>query len=283
MSRTLLRAFAILVTLFLILPAFVVVPLSFSDSEFLRFPPPGWSTRWYTEFFQDPEWTGALWRSLRVAAGAMVIAMVIGLAASYALVRGKRRVLTWCEPLMLLPMMVPIIVFGAGAYIVSLSLHLVGSLWVLMLAQAVLALPYVVLNLTAAMRTTDERLELVAQSLGASRFTAFRKVLLPLIMPAVVGAGLIAFALSLDEAVMALFLAGDTTPTLPAKMYTSIRYDLNPLVPTGATIMVGISLVLLVALALIQRHSVRRGRRAGRDDGPVPPSTSTPSTTLIEA
>jgi putative spermidine/putrescine transport system permease protein len=284
MSKVPLRAFAILVAAFLVVPAFIVVPLSLSDSAFLRFPPPGWSTRWYTAFFDDPEWTAALWRSLRVATGAMLTAMVIGLAASYALVRGKRRFLTWCEPVMLLPMMVPIIVFGAGAYVVALSMQLVGNLWILMLTQAVLALPYVVLNLTAAMRTTDERLELVAQSLGASRFTAFRTVLLPLVMPAVVGAGLIAFALSLDEAVMALFLAGDTSPTLPAKMYTSIRYDLNPLVPTGATIMVGISLVLLVLLGLIQRQSARRGRRtAGRDDGAPPLSPTQPSTTPIEA
>jgi ABC-type spermidine/putrescine transport system permease subunit II len=264
-SKVTLRGFAILVALFLVVPVFVVVPLSLSSSPFLQFPPPGWTTRWYSQFFADPEWMAALRRSLEVGIGSMVLAIVLGMAAAYGLVRGKRRVLAWCEPLLLLPMMVPIIVYGAGAYLVALSFNLVGHLWVLLVAHAVIALPYVVINLTAALRTTDERLELVAQSLGATRWTAFRKVLLPLIYPAAVGAGLIAFALSLDEAVMALFLTGDTAPTLPAKMYTSIRYDLNPLVPTAAVLMIAISLVVFTLIAVIQRQAARRGgrRRAG--------------------
>jgi ABC-type spermidine/putrescine transport system permease subunit II len=260
-TRVALRAFAIVVALFLVVPTFIVIPLSLSDSAFLQFPPPGWTTRWYSEFFADAEWTGALFRSLRVGVGAMCLAIVLGMAASYALVRGRRRMLALAEPLLLLPMMVPVIVYAAGAYVVALSFNLVGSLWVLLVAHAVLALPYVVINLTAALRTTEERLELVAQSLGAARFTAFRKVLLPLIWPAAVGAGLIAFALSLDEAVMALFLTGDTSPTLPAKMYTSIRYDLNPLVPTAAALMIGISIVIFLLLGLIQLQAARRGGR----------------------
>jgi ABC-type spermidine/putrescine transport system permease subunit II len=268
------KGFAILVALFLVVPVFIVIPLSLSDSAFLQFPPPGWTTRWYSEFFSDSEWTSALWRSLRVGVGSMLLALVLGMAASYALVRGKRRILTWAEPLMLLPMMVPIIVYGAAAYVVALSFDLVGSLWALLVFHAVLALPYVVINLTAALRTTDERLELVAQSLGASPLTAFRKVLLPIIWPAALGAGLIAFALSLDEAVLALFIAGDTSPTLPAKMYTSIRYDLNPLVPTAAALMIGISLLIFLLLGLIQSQAARRGGRGRRRrrSTPTPPS-----------
>ncbi len=260
-SKVLLRGFAILVALFLVVPVFIVIPLSLSNSPFLQFPPPGWTTRWYSQLFADPEWMDALWRSAQVGLGSMVLAIALGMAAAYGLVRGRRRLLSWAEPMLLLPMMVPIIVYGAGAYVVALSFNLVGKLWVLLVAHAVIALPYVVINLTAALRTTDERLELVAQSLGASPFTAFRKVLLPLIYPAAIGAGLIAFALSLDEAVMALFLTGDAAPTLPAKMYTSIRYDLNPLVPTAAVLMIAISLVVFLLLGLIQAQAARRGGR----------------------
>jgi putative spermidine/putrescine transport system permease protein len=270
MSRSAVRIVAVLVAVFLIAPSFIVIPLSFSTSPFLQFPPPGYSTRWFDQFFSDPAWTDALLRSLRVAAGSMVLALVLGLAAAYALVRGSGRLLAWCEPVLLLPMMVPIVVYGVSAYAVALAIGLVGSLWLLMLAQAALALPYVLLNLTAALRTTDPRLEQVAQSLGASRIVAFRKVLLPLVLPAVVGAGLVAFALSLDETVVAMFLTADGEPTLPVQMYTSVRYQLNPLVPVAATIMMGISILIVAAVALIQRQAVRRG-------GSVPVRTEQPS------
>jgi ABC-type spermidine/putrescine transport system permease subunit II len=261
MARHVVRTLAILIALFLVVPAFVVIPLALSTSPFLEFPPPGYSTQWFDQFFNDPAWTDALGRSMQIAAGAMLIALVLGFAAAYALVRSGHRLLAWCEPLLLLPMMVPIIVYGIAAYAVALTVGAVGSAFVLMAAHAVLALPYVLLNLTAALRTTDPRLEQVAQSLGASRFVAFRKVVVPLILPAVAGAGLIAFALSLDEAVVAMFLTAEGEPTLPVQMYSSIRYQLNPLVPVAATIMIGIWIVIVVLVGVIHRQALRRGAR----------------------
>jgi putative spermidine/putrescine transport system permease protein len=259
MARPAVRVVAVAIAVFLIAPSFIVVPLSLSTSPFLQFPPPGYSTRWFGEFFSDPTWTDALMRSLRVATGAMVLALALGLATAYALVRSGARLLRWSEPVLLLPMMVPIVVYGIAAYGVAIAVGVVGSLTVLTIAQAVLALPYVLLNLTAALRTTDPRLEQVAQSLGASRWVAFRKVLLPLIAPAVVGAGLVAFALSLDETVVAMFLTADGEPTLPVQMYSSIRYQLSPLVPVAATIMIGISVLIVAVLGLIQWRATRRG------------------------
>jgi putative spermidine/putrescine transport system permease protein len=276
MARPIVRTVAIGIAAFLIAPSFIVVPLSLSTSPFLQFPPPGYSFQWFEQFFSDPTWTDALMRSLRVATGAMLLAIVLGLAGAYALVRSGSRLLRWSEPVLLLPMMVPIVIYGIAAYGVALAVGLVGSLLLLTVAQAVLALPYVLLNLTAALRTTDPRLEQVAQSLGASRWVAFRKVLLPLIAPAVIGAGLVAFALSLDETVVAMFLTGDGEPTLPVQMYSSIRYQLSPLVPVAATIMIGISILIVALLALIQWRASRRGgmRDTAADpvvrDEPVP-------------
>jgi putative spermidine/putrescine transport system permease protein len=260
MRRVPLTVAAILVGAFLVAPAFIVVPMAFNSSPFLQFPPPGWTTEWFEQFFADPTWTDALVRSAIAATGAMLIAIVLGFAAAYALVRSGHRLLRAMEPVLLLPMMVPIIVYGIAVYGVTLSLGIVGSIWVLMIAQAILALPYVLLNLSAALRTTDPRLEQVAQTLGATRWVAFRKVVLPIIAPAVAGAGLLAFALSLDEAVVALFLTGDTTPTLPVKMYTSIQYQLNPLVPVAASIMLLGTLAIVAVLGVITRQASRRGR-----------------------
>jgi ABC-type spermidine/putrescine transport system permease subunit II len=270
MARRVLRIVAILIAFFLIAPAFIVVPLALSTSPFLEFPPPGYSTQWFDQFFNDPAWTDALARSLRVATGAMLLALVLGFAAAYALVRSGHRLLTWCEPVLLLPMMVPIVVYGISAYGVALTIGTIGSTWVLMAAHATIALPYVLLNLTAALRTTDPRLEQVAQSLGASRVVAFRKVLLPLIAPAVAGAGLIAFALSLDEAVVAMFLTAEGEPTLPVQMYSSIRYQLNPLVPVAATIMIGVWIVIVGLVAVIHRQAMRRGARPALAEPGIP-------------
>jgi putative spermidine/putrescine transport system permease protein len=261
MASRIIRVLAVLIAIFLVVPAFVVIPLALSTSPFLEFPPPGYSTQWFDQFFNDPAWTGALGRSLQVATGAMLIALVLGFAAAYALVRSGHRLLAWCEPVLLLPMMVPIVVYGISAYGVALTVGGLGSELVLMAVHATLALPYVLLNLAAALRTTDPRLEQVAQSLGASRLVAFRKVLLPLIMPAVAGAGLIAFALSLDETVVALFLTAEGEPTLPVQMYSSIRYQLNALVPVAATIMIGIWIVIVLLVGVIHRQAVRRGAR----------------------
>jgi putative spermidine/putrescine transport system permease protein len=277
MRRLPLQGVAVLIAVFLIAPSFIVIPLALSTSPFLIFPPPGYSLHWFDQFFSDPVWTDALSRSLQAATGAMLFAIVFGFAAAYALVRGSGRLLAWCEPILLLPMMVPIVVYGVGAYAVALAFGLVGSLLLLMLAQAVLAVPYVLLNLTAALRTTDARIEQVAQSLGASRWTAFRKVLLPIIAPAVVGAGLVAFALSIDETVVASFLTGDGEPTLPVQMYTSIRYQLNPLVPVAATLMMGISVLIVGAVGLIQRQALRRGGTRRMAPEPVLPENLIPS------
>jgi putative spermidine/putrescine transport system permease protein len=259
MAKPVIRVIAVAIAVFLIAPTFIVIPLSLSTSPFLQFPPPGFSLQWYEQFFSDVAWTDALTKSLQVATGAMILALVLGLAAAYALVRGGGRLLRLCEPLLLLPMMVPIIVYGIAAYAVALAVGIVGSPLLLMACQAVLAMPYVLLNLTAALRTTDPRLELVAQSLGASRIVAFRKVLLPIIAPAVVGAGLVAFALSLDETVVAMFLTDGSEPTLPVQMYSSIRYQLNPLVPVAATLMMGISVLIVGLVGLIQWRTMRRG------------------------
>lgn len=244
MPRKIAWAFVALVLLFLVAPVFVVIPLSFSSSAFLEFPPPGYTTRWYGEFLDDRSWTDAVMRSLRVAGGAVVISVVIGTAAAYGIVRGSRRFIILLEPLFVAPLVVPVIVFAVGAYLVSIRLGFLGSLWVVSAAHAVLAVPFVVLNVAAALRTMDSRLELVAQTLGASRLRAMRHVTLPLIAPAVIAGALLSAVLSMDETVAALFLTPDVAPTLPVRMYSSIRFELDPLVPVASTLVIGITAVL---------------------------------------
>jgi putative spermidine/putrescine transport system permease protein len=237
--------------------------MSLSTSAFLEFPPPGYSWHWYSVFFADPSWRDAMILSAKVGIGAMVLSVTVGTASAYGLARGRVRGAAVVEGLFMLPLVIPSVVFAVGAYFVGLALGLIGSVWLLIVAHATLALPFVVLYVTASIRTTDYRLELVARSLGASPLTAFREVTLPLISPAIIAAGLITLILSLDETVVALFLTADTAPTLPVKVYNSIRYQLDPLVPVAAMVVIGVS-ILIGAVYLASRWLVSMQRRTLR-------------------
>lgn len=252
------KVFALVVAAYLVIPALVVVPLSLSKSQFLQFPPPGYSTNWFRQFFADPEWTAALGRSLLVAVGCTVIAVPVGVLVAYALVRTRRRYAQTAEAFVMAPMMVPIVIFGFGLYLVALQVKAVGALWLVIVAHAALATPFVVVVVLAALRTLDHRLELAARVLGANPVQMFFRVVLPLIAPAVGASALLAAMLSLDEAVVSLFIVGDNAPTLPVKMFASITYELNPLVPVGATVLVGVSLLLVAGAALLAKLGMRR-------------------------
>jgi putative spermidine/putrescine transport system permease protein len=251
-----------LVIMFLVLPSLVVIPLAFSTSLFLEFPPPGYSTGYFREFFADPEWVAALRRSILVAASSALIAVPLGFCASWWIIRTASRFKRPVETLLLLPMMIPVVVFGFGLYVLLLRTGLPGGLFAVVLSHAVLALPLVVLTLTAALRTFDFRLVNAARICGAGVPRTVFSVVLPIIFPALGAATLIALMTSLDEAVIATFIVGDTSPTLPTAMFNSITYDLNPLVPVAATLLTAITLLLLVISAGLTMLTRRRGNAA---------------------
>lgn len=253
MRRLPLHVLAWLTILFLLTPVLFVIPMSLSSSAFLQFPPPGFSLGNYGAFFSDPQWRAALLLSAKVAGGAMAISLLVGTMTSYALVRGRLGAAPLVEAIFMLPLMVPTIIFGSGAYLVELRLNLTGNVAILILAHSVLALPYVILNVGAALRATDHRLALVAQTMGASPLVAFREVTMPLIAPALLTAALLSVVLSLDETVVALFLTSDTNPTTPVKIYNTIQYELDPSVPVAATVVLGASLSVAIIFLVIRR------------------------------
>jgi putative spermidine/putrescine transport system permease protein len=258
--------YGLLVAGFLVLPSLVVIPMAFSTSMFLEFPPPGYSTQYFTQFLADPEWTAALGRSLVVAFTSAAISVPVGVMTSWALVRRRRKYSNLVESVIMLPMMFPVVIFGFGLYLATLRWDFPSGLTAVILAHAVMSLPFVVLTITASLSTFDFGLVNAARVHGAAPLRAFSTVVAPLIAPAV-GAGLlIALMTSLDEAVVATFLAGDTEPTLPVKMFASITYDLNPLVPVAATILTAFTVVLLVASAVLVRLTRRRNALAKTDN-----------------
>lgn len=157
-----------LIVLFLVAPTLVVIPMSFSDSRFLTFPPASWSLRWYLEYFQSLEWREATWVSLRAAVGTTALATPLGLAAAYAAARVTAGHARWLRLVFLLPLALPVILCGVGVFLLYARLGLNNTLLGLVLAHTCLALPLVFITVSAALASFDFSQEMAARSLGGA-------------------------------------------------------------------------------------------------------------------
>jgi putative spermidine/putrescine transport system permease protein len=214
MGRILLRIASGLVFAFLMLPLLVLFPISFSSGTYLRFPPPGFSFKWYIRYFDDVAWIEATYRSLQIGAATTVLALALGIPLAFGLARGRFRGRLLIENSISAPIIVPHIVLSIAIYGLFSRLGLIGEWYGVAVAHTVLALPFVVIVLLAGLRDFDANLELAARGLGAGRLAAVRTVTLPILAPSVYSAAFLAFITSFDELVVAMFIAG-ANMTLP--------------------------------------------------------------------
>ncbi|BBK30511.1 putative spermidine/putrescine transport system permease protein [Stella humosa] len=251
--RRLLRGYSLVVFALLLLPLLIVVPISFSSARYLQFPPPGWSLQWYKRYLYDPAWIEATMVSLRVACGSTLLALILGTALAYSVVRGRYRGRVVVERLGSGPLIVPHIVIAIAIYSLFARMHLTGTETGLILAHTVLAIPFVLAVMSASLRTVDPVLEQAAMSLGVSRIGAIVRVTLPLIRPGIVSAGILAFLSSFDEVVVAIFLSG-TTKTLPKQMFDNIMNEIDPTIAAISVLQIAL---VVVALALVARFGAK--------------------------
>jgi len=252
--KGLFNFYAAAVLLFLIVPVLVIVPLSFNSSSFLSYPLSGFSLRWYDTFFHSQEWLGALGNSLLIAPLATLLATVLGVLASMGLVRGEFRGKGIVMAIIISPMVAPVVIIAVGMFFFFAKLSLLNSYLGLVLAHALLGVPFVVITVVAVLKRYDTTLSRAAASLGASPLLTFRKVTLPLIAPGVFSGALFAFAASFDEVVVTLFLASPTQRTLPIQMFAGIRENLDPTIAAAASLMIGASLILLIVMEILRRR-----------------------------
>ncbi len=253
--RPLLWSFGLAVILFLVLPILVVLPLSVSAGSFLHFPLPGLSARWYVAFFASDFWLPALRTSLVVATASAAVATLFGVPAAFGLWRaefpGRRLVMA----VILAPMVVPAIVVAVALLLAFAPVGLANGFAGLVIAHAMLGVPFVVVTVLAALSRFDPVLLRAASSCGAGPWLAFRRVCLPRIMPGVAAGAVFAFATSLDETVVVLFLAGPGQRTLPRQMFAGLNDEISLTVMAAATLMIALSLLLLGAVAALRRGS----------------------------
>jgi spermidine/putrescine transport system permease protein len=270
-TRRGLTAFFGLLVIFLYAPIVILAVFSFNDGD-VSFPLAGFTLDWYRRFFSNPKILASLERSALVAAVSSLIAVALGVAASFALLRRRFRGKSAVSALLFSPLVVPYVVFGisllviftavdrfltsaTGTYI-GLGLHAV------VIGHVVVSLPYTVLTIMPLMERLNVHLEEAAKDLGASPWGSFRRVTLPLLLPALVSAFMIAFTLSFDEYAIASFLAGET-PTWPVYLFAQLR------VPSQLPQLLAVSSVVLVAsLGIVLAAEVGRRiaeRRYGAD------------------
>lgn len=258
-SKVLLRGFVALVLVWLMIPVIIIVPMSFSGSRFLAFPPPSWSLRWYEAYLANPLWMQATRVSLAVATASAILATVLGTAAAYALNTSNSRAMRAAQVVLFLPLVVPIVITAVGVFLVFAKVGLLASLPGLILADTMLALPYVITSVLVGLRKFDPVQEMVSRSLGMNRFRTFFVVVLPQIRASVVSGLLFAFIAALDETVVALFISGGEYQTLTKRMFTALRDEIDPTIAAISTLLTVISFLVVTIAALSSREEPRAG------------------------
>jgi mannopine transport system permease protein len=246
------------VTIFLLLPTVLIIPMSFGPERYLHFPPTGFTLHWYAQYFTDSEWIDATLFSLRIAALTAIVATTAGTLLSLALVRGRLPFRKMVEMLVMGPVIVPNIALAIAIFLVFDRLRLTGSLLGFVIAHSALALPFVVFAVLATLYRFDADLERAAWSCGAGRLRAFWHVTLPMIAPGVISAALFAFIISFDEPVISFFISDLDRKSLPRKMFEDIDYNVSPTLAAVASMLTALTLLALVAGHFLQRRSKRR-------------------------
>lgn len=249
-NAMLLPAFAWIAIAFLVLPTLLVIPLAFTSSQFLEFPPPGYSLQWFRTYFDSPLWIQATIRSFAVAFATALAATAIGGFAALALANSRTRWGGLIFAFFLAPMIVPRIVIAVGLFYLFARIGLVATDLGLIIGHTVLAIPFTMVTISAVLKTYDQRLDQAAATLGANRLRTLGFVTIPLVKGGLVAAFLFAFITSFDELTIAIFVSGGIKTTLPKQMWDDMILQLNP---TLAAVSVVVFVVVTSLLLLAER------------------------------
>jgi len=230
---------AVMVAIFLVAPMAIIVPMSFSTAISFEFPPPGYWTGYYREYFASPAWLDATANSFIIAFASMLLTLIIALPAAFGYARYRFFGKSAFNLLMLLPIIVPSVVSALGYYSFLSLARLVGTHIGMIVAHSVLSIPVAFLVITAALKGFDRNLERAAMSAGAGPLATFFFVTVPVLRPGILIGGLFAFLHSFNEAVVAIFIAGRDASTLPKKMFESIRLESDPVIAVVSTLLTG--------------------------------------------
>lgn len=247
-----LAAVVTLILVYLILPQFIVLPLSFSDKSYLSFPPTGWSSQWYFKIAENLSWAEATANSLIIGIPAALLSMIFGTLAALSLKRGAWRGAGIMSAAVVAPTMLPHVILAIGLYPMMIKLGLLGTHLAAIIGHTIIGIPLVFITVTAVLASQNGALELAAMTLGATPWQTFWRVTFPMIRIGVFIGGILAFAASFDELMLSLFLTGAGTRTLPKLIWEQLNEFLTPTIAAVATLIFAFTLVLLVIASFLQ-------------------------------
>jgi ABC-type spermidine/putrescine transport system permease subunit II len=253
-----LTTIAMILMLFIYLPLLVVVLYGFNGGANLSWPPQGFSLRWFRLIFGEEAFRSGLRVSATAALATAIIAVFIGTAAAFAIARRSGRVGRWFESGSRLPVMLPPLFIGIALVAGMKTFAIDPSMLTIIAGHVIITTPFVILIVVSRLRNYDLTVEQAARDLGATPRMVLRRITFPLIAPSILGAMVIAFAISFDEVLITNFTSG-TTQTLPLFVLSRLRRTIDPSVNAVATILLLVPWVV-VGLSLIWQR--RRARRA---------------------
>jgi len=253
-----------LVFLFLAAPLVIIIPLSFNAEPYFVFTeammsldPKGYSLRWYIDFWESQEWMETVQNSFVIAIAATALSTALGTLAALGLSRSSMPSRGLVMAILISPMIIPVVISGAGAFFFYSYVGLTGTKIGIILAHAALGTPFVVITVTATLVGFDSTLIRASASLGANPLQTFFKVIMPLISPGVVSGALFAFVTSFDEVVIVLFMADYDQRTIPIQMWSGIREQLSPTILAVATLLIAASIMVIAMVEMLRRRSER--------------------------
>lgn len=232
--------------LYLVLPILIILPVSLTDQRFLSLPQDGLSLRHFATVLGSPEWLHSIWQSFTIAVASTILSVVVGTLCAIGCWRISTRATELIRALMLLPLIIPSIVYAIGLYRYFGPLDLLDRFLGVVIAHGVTGIPYVVITVSTALAAFDPRLEQAARSMGASLSQTLRWVILPRIAPGIFSGGIFAFIHSWDELVMVLFIASRDVFTLPRRIWDGINENVDPAIAAVAMILILFTLLLLM-------------------------------------
>ena len=255
--RIVMGVLAALAVVLLLAPTAVVLVVSFTSGFSLRFPPPGYSFRWYTALWDAWQLQFAAWNSLKVAAMTTGLSLLLGVAAALGIARSPRLSARALDSLFMAPLVLPALAFGLAALMLFSSIGVGVSLLTLTLGHTVVCVPFVVRNTVASLQQLDPALLEGSASLGASRLYTLRRVVLPLVRPGILAGGFICFMASFDNIPVSLFLRDAATDMLPIRMWQDLEGKLDVTIAALS----GVLIVLTIAVMLLMERLTGLSRR----------------------
>lgn len=257
-----LVAISVIVGLVMFVPFLILVATSWTEGAFLMFPPTGFSFQWYASVLNDPRWMEPFWLSVFLTSVSTAVAVLFGTAGALAVSRLQAARARIVRTIFIIPIALPPIAYAVGLYGINLELGILRrTLVTFVVGEALLAMPYVFVLVSAAMSRMDPALRSAAATMGADWRLIIRKVELPAVLPVVVAGAIFAYNVVFDEVVLSVFLLPPGTRTLPLQMLSASQESFTPQLSAASTMISLVALVILAAFAKFSQTGFKRPKK----------------------